>query len=83
MASCSVTAPNRDPRFVYASSSSVYGDRLDAPFRETDSVDLPISPYAATKKACEPARIPLSTICTRDTNHRLAVLHRLWTKKSP
>ncbi len=41
------------PRFVYASSSSVYGDRTDAPFRETDSVDLPVSPYAATKKACE------------------------------
>src|SRR5262249_59126919 len=41
------------PRFIYASSSSVYGDRPDAPFRETDSVDLPISPYAATKKACE------------------------------
>jgi UDP-glucuronate 4-epimerase len=41
------------PRFVYASSSSVYGDRPDAPFRETDSVDWPISPYAATKKACE------------------------------
>ncbi len=41
------------PRFVYASSSSVYGDRSDAPFRETDSVDLPVSPYAATKKACE------------------------------
>ena len=43
----------RRPRFVYASSSSVYGDRPDAPFRETDPVDLPISPYAATKKACE------------------------------
>lgn len=41
------------PRFVYASSSSVYGDRPDAPFRETDPVDRPISPYAATKKACE------------------------------
>jgi UDP-glucuronate 4-epimerase len=41
------------PRFVYASSSSVYGDRADAPFRETDSVDLPVSPYAASKKACE------------------------------
>ncbi len=41
------------PRFVYASSSSVYGERPDAPFRETDSVDLPVSPYAATKKACE------------------------------
>jgi UDP-glucuronate 4-epimerase len=41
------------PRFVYASSSSVYGDRPDAPFHESDPVDHPISPYAATKKACE------------------------------
>src|SRR4051812_10345594 len=41
------------PRFVYASSSSVYGDRPDAPFRESDPVDRPVSPYAATKKACE------------------------------
>ena len=41
------------PRFVFASSSSVYGDRLQAPFRESDPVDLPVSPYAATKKACE------------------------------
>jgi UDP-glucuronate 4-epimerase len=41
------------PRFVYASSSSVYGDRDTAPFREDDQVDLPVSPYAATKKACE------------------------------
>jgi len=41
------------PRFVYASSSSVYGDRSTAPFRETDPVDAPVSPYAASKKACE------------------------------
>ena len=41
------------PRFVFASSSSVYGEREDAPFRETDNVDFPVSPYAATKKACE------------------------------
>jgi UDP-glucuronate 4-epimerase len=41
------------PRFVFASSSSVYGDRSDAPFLETDSVDQPISPYAASKKAAE------------------------------
>jgi UDP-glucuronate 4-epimerase len=41
------------PRFVFASSSSVYGDRPNAPFRESDNVDQPISPYAATKKACE------------------------------
>lgn len=39
--------------FVYASSSSVYGNNKKIPFSETDSVDLPISPYAATKKANE------------------------------
>ncbi|MBI5517252.1 MAG: GDP-mannose 4,6-dehydratase [Deltaproteobacteria bacterium] len=41
------------PRFVFASSSSVYGGRTAVPFRETDPVDHPISPYAATKKAGE------------------------------
>ena len=40
-------------RFVFASSSSVYGDRLAVPFRETDDVSEPISPYAATKRAGE------------------------------
>ena len=41
------------PRFIFASSSSVYGDRRDAPFRENDGVEYPVSPYAATKKATE------------------------------
>lgn len=41
------------PRLVFASSSSVYGDRLEGPFRETDPVDRPISPYAASKLAGE------------------------------
>lgn len=39
--------------FVLASTSSVYGGNTKLPFSETDSVDRPISPYAATKKACE------------------------------
>ncbi len=39
--------------FVFASSSSVYGNNKKQPFSETDSVDRPISPYAATKKSCE------------------------------
>ncbi|MBN2745106.1 MAG: NAD-dependent epimerase/dehydratase family protein, partial [Bacteroidales bacterium] len=39
--------------FVYASSSSVYGNRDDVPFREIDRVDNPISLYAASKKANE------------------------------
>ena len=39
--------------FVYASSSSVYGNNKKQPFSESDNVDTPISPYAATKKAIE------------------------------
>lgn len=39
--------------FVFASSSSVYGVNKKVPFSETDNVDNPISPYAATKKATE------------------------------
>jgi UDP-glucuronate 4-epimerase len=41
------------PRFVSASSSSVYGNNDRVPFSESDPVDTPISPYAATKKAAE------------------------------
>ncbi len=40
-------------KFVFASSSSVYGANTKVPFSETDPVDNPISPYAATKKAGE------------------------------
>ncbi len=39
--------------FVFASSSSVYGNNTKTPFAESDPVDHPISPYAATKKATE------------------------------
>lgn len=39
--------------FVYASSSSVYGNNTKTPFSESDFVDHPISPYAATKKSSE------------------------------
>jgi UDP-glucuronate 4-epimerase len=38
---------------VYASSSSVYGGNAKMPFSESDSVDHPVSLYAATKKANE------------------------------
>lgn len=38
---------------VFASSSSVYGANVKQPFSEADSVDHPVSLYAATKKANE------------------------------
>lgn len=40
-------------KFVFISSSSVYGNNKKVPFSEKDNVDNPISPYAATKKAGE------------------------------
>lgn len=40
-------------RFIFGSSSSVYGNNVKVPFAEDDPVDQPISPYAATKKAGE------------------------------
>lgn len=40
-------------QFVFASSSSVYGNNEKVPFSEADRVDNPISPYAATKKSGE------------------------------
>jgi len=39
--------------FLFGSSSSVYGNRSDVPFTETDPASQPISPYAATKRAGE------------------------------
>lgn len=44
---------NRVAHLVYASSSSVYGGNTRMPFSEHDSVDHPVSMYAATKKANE------------------------------
>jgi UDP-glucuronate 4-epimerase len=40
-------------KFIFGSSSSVYGNNKKVPFSEDDDVDFPISPYAATKKAGE------------------------------
>ncbi len=48
-----LSVKNKIENFVYASSSSVYGNNKKVPFSEMDSVDSPISPYAATKKTTE------------------------------
>ncbi|MCH8330810.1 MAG: GDP-mannose 4,6-dehydratase [Bacteroidetes bacterium] len=40
-------------QLLFASSSSVYGNNEEVPFSESDPVDHPISPYAASKKAGE------------------------------
>ncbi|KKP79662.1 MAG: hypothetical protein A2271_03185 [Candidatus Moranbacteria bacterium RIFOXYA12_FULL_35_19] len=48
-----LSAKYKIKNFIYASSSSVYGNNKKQPFSETDNVDTPISPYAASKKATE------------------------------
>jgi len=40
-------------KLIFASSSSIYGNNSKVPFAESDPVDFPISPYAATKKSAE------------------------------
>jgi UDP-glucuronate 4-epimerase len=40
-------------KFLFASSSSIYGIANRVPFSEEDNVNLPVSPYAATKIAGE------------------------------
>ena len=41
------------PKFVIASSSSLYGKDNPMPYREDANTDFPLSPYAASKKAAE------------------------------
>jgi len=43
----------RIPKFIFISSSSVYGDNGNRPSLETDPTDSPLCHYAATKKAGE------------------------------
>lgn len=44
---------NEINKFIFGSSSSVYGNNKKIPFYENDPVNEPISPYAASKQACE------------------------------
>ncbi len=48
-----VSRQNKIKKIIYASSSSVYGDREEGQFVEDSNTDLPESIYAATKKANE------------------------------
>ena len=41
------------PHFVFASTSSVYGNTQQIPFVETDMADRPLAPYPASKRAAE------------------------------
>ena len=40
-------------KFILASTSSLYAERSEPPFQETDDTDHPLQPYAASKKGAE------------------------------
>jgi UDP-glucuronate 4-epimerase len=50
------------PRFIFASSSSVYGNNPNVPWKETDLLHQPVSPYGATKLAAEELGIVYSRL---------------------
>lgn len=53
-------------QFIFASSSSVYGNQKKVPFSETDKLEPPVSPYAETKLAgenlCRQSGLPLTIL---------------------
>jgi UDP-glucuronate 4-epimerase len=66
------------PRFLLASSSSVYGCGRRLPFSEDDPIDRPISPYAATKRGAE-----LHVAATHHLRGLTAVCLRIFTVYGP
>lgn len=46
-------SPKKKPNFVFASTSSAYGNTKQVPFVEQDSADRPLAPYAASKRGSE------------------------------
>ena len=47
-----ISYKNNVKKFYFTSSSSVYGNKLKYPIKETDSLK-PLNTYAKTKKECE------------------------------
>jgi len=66
------------PRFLFASSSSVYGTNSKIPFSEDDPIERPISPYAVTKRAGE-----LQVFVSHHLRHLEAVCLRFFTVYGP
>jgi len=79
-------------KFIFASSSSVYGNKNSVPFSEDGQTDFPLSPYGASKKAAEVLiytyhhNFGLPAICLRIFNAygerpRPNLVLSLWLKK--
>src|SRR5207302_351067 len=68
-------------RFVFGSSSSVYGSTAVPPFKESARIDSPLSPYAASKALGARAELDLQPeqkgdmrLTSADVSHAAAVL---------
>ena len=70
---------NRVGHLVYASSSSVYGGNTKMPFSEHDSVDHPVSLYAAKGQRTDGPPTATSTACPR----RGLRFYRVWSLGPP
>ena len=66
------------PRLIFASSSSVYGNSTEVPFREDARADHPVSIYAATKTD---GLYLLPAL--RPPDCRTTLFHRLWSLGTP
>ena len=67
-------------KFVLASTSSLYGQGLPAPYREDLNTDHPLSPYAATKKAAEAMAYSYHYLHRARRQHA-ALFYRLWASR--
>ena len=65
-------------KFVQASTSSVYGSDTPTPFSESAPSAMPLSPYAASKKAAEEMCYALPSPAWTG-RHCAALLHGLWS----
>ncbi len=65
-------------KLIFASSSSIYGNHHETPFRENMVLDRPISPYAFTKKSGE-----LQTYTWHYLNHTSVINLRFFTVFGP
>ena len=73
---------NKVGHLIYASSSSVYGSNKKLPFSVEDSVDHPISFYAATKKANELMAHTYSHLLPT-SDYGATIFYGLWPLGSP
>lgn len=58
-------------RLIFSSSSTVYGDSVDYPFRESQPRGLPTNPYGRTKFMCEDI---LTDLCYSDPEWQVVLL---------